>query len=386
VPPRLKRVSATARDLATRLPGLDAHPHALAVLGPALPPQGRPSHAYLFHGPCGTGKRTIARAMAAALLADQAADPVGVAARVARGTHPDLVWVTPSGASEMLVGDIDEPVVAAATRTPFEATRRVFVIERAETMNEQAANRMLKTLEEPPSFVHLILLADRPQDVLATIASRCQPVRFDPLPSERIAAGLEAEGVPAERARACARLSLGDARLARRLADDEGAALRGAAEDLARAALRGEAASAPWGGLLDAARSEGERAAAELRERLAAELDYVPRKEHRRHAREGADALRRAERRARTQTLDLGLRLAGLWLRDVACAADGLTELVYALDRVGDLRAEAAGRDARALRVGLDLVEDTRQRLALHVSEELALEALVCRLELALAS
>ena len=64
--------------------------------------------------------------------------------------HPDLTWVAPSGAAEMLVADIEEPVVAAATRTPFEARRRVFVIERAETMNDQAANRMLKTLEEPP--------------------------------------------------------------------------------------------------------------------------------------------------------------------------------------------------------------------------------------------
>ncbi len=70
--------------------------------------------------------------------------------RVQRGTHPDLTWVTPSGAAEMLVSDIDEPVVAAAARTPFEASRRVFVIEGAETMNEQAANRLLKTLEEPP--------------------------------------------------------------------------------------------------------------------------------------------------------------------------------------------------------------------------------------------
>ena len=121
----------------------------------------RPSHAYLFHGPSGTGKRTVARAFAAALLTDGARDPDGVAERVARDTHPDLTWVTPSGAAEMLVGDIEEPVVAAATRTPFESSRRVFVIEGADAMNDQAANRMLKTLEEPPPFVHL-RAADRP--------------------------------------------------------------------------------------------------------------------------------------------------------------------------------------------------------------------------------
>ena len=85
---------------------------------------------------------------------------------MARGSHPDLTWVTPSGAAEMLVADVAEPVVAAAARTPFESARRVFVIEEAHTLNDQAANRMLKTLEEPPDFVHLLLLTDRPHEVL----------------------------------------------------------------------------------------------------------------------------------------------------------------------------------------------------------------------------
>src|SRR6202047_4098188 len=169
------------------LPGLGVHPHARAVLGPALPPHGEPSHAYLFHGPAGTGKRTIARAFAADLLADGAPDPAGVRERVRRGSHADLTGGTPSGAAEMRVSDVEEPVVAAAARTPFESSRRVFVIEAVDTMNDQAANRMLKTLEEPPAFVHLLLLTDRPHDVLATIASRCQAVRFDPLPARRIA-------------------------------------------------------------------------------------------------------------------------------------------------------------------------------------------------------
>src|SRR5450631_2461129 len=155
------------------LAGIERHPHALAVLGPALGPAGRPSHAYLFHGPAGVGKRSIARAFAAALLAEGAGEPEAVRQRVLRLAHPDLTWVRPSGAAEMLVSDIDEPVVAAAARTPFESARRVFVIESAETMNEQAANRLLKTLEEPPAFAHLILLSDRWQDVLPTLLSRC---------------------------------------------------------------------------------------------------------------------------------------------------------------------------------------------------------------------
>ena len=119
----------------------------------------------------------------------------------------------------------------------------MFVIEAVDTMNDQAANRMLKTLEEPPDFVHLLLLTDRREDVLATIASRCQPVRFDPLPPQRIAERLGE--LDEERAQACARLALGDARLAARLASEQGAALRASAEGFVRAALAGTSGSAP---------------------------------------------------------------------------------------------------------------------------------------------
>jgi DNA polymerase-3 subunit delta' len=382
----------TVVDPVELLPGIDAHPHARAVLLPALAPHGSPSHAYLFHGPAGTGKRAVARAFAAALLMRGARNPATVAERVARDSHPDLTWVTPSGSAEMLVADIEEPVVAAASRTPFESARRVFVIEGAETMNDQAANRMLKTLEEPPSFTHLVLLADRREDVLPTIASRCQPVRFDPLPSALIARRLGGVGggdddagasahIDGERALACARLALGDAGVAELLAGEEGEALRARAEDFVRSAIAGATAKRMWLGLLDVAKAAGTAAGERAQEKLELELELVPGKERKRYERDGAEARRRGERRTRTRTLDIGLRLAELWLRDVLCICEGAPELVYAVDRRAQLDEDAAGRDALALRRGIELVADARLSLGLNVSEELALEALAYRLQ-----
>lgn len=370
---------------ADALTALESHPHARAVLAPALPPAGTPSHAYLFHGPPGAGKGAVARAFAAALLADGARTPETVAERVARGAHPDLTWTRPSGAGEMLVADIEGPVVAAAAHTPFESRRRVFVIEDAHAMNDQAANRLLKTLEEPPPFAHLVLLAPSTRDVLATIASRCQPVRFDPLTVARIEELLGGEGEGeggaggAHRA-ACARLALGDARRARELAGPHGVALRGHAEAFARAALRGELAERPWQPLLALAREEAARVGEAQAERVAAELELLPTKERKRHQREAVEAQRRSERRARTRALDEGLQLVELWLRDAWAVAKGAEDLAHNRDRLGELREDAAARGPRALGAGVELVCDTRLRLALNVSEELALEALAYRL------
>ena len=358
---------------------VDRHPHARAVLRAALPPEGHASHAYLFHGPAGAGKREAARAFAAELLAEGAADPESARRRVLDGVHPDLTWVAPSGAAEMLVADIDEPVVAAATRTPFEARRRVFVIERADTMNDQAANKMLKTLEEPPPFAHLVLLTDRPANVLPTIASRCQHVRFDALPVSELAARLEARGVAPETARACARLALGDGERALWLALGRGPALRQAAEGYARAALRDELGAKPWKALLDEAKRSGEEAAKAVEERADAELEVTASKDRKRVEREGVERGRRASRRAATATLDHGLQLAGLWFRDLACLADGAEEVVHHADRLDALREDLAlGR--RPYRAYVDAVDDTRQRLVLNVNEELALEALAYRI------
>ncbi len=361
------------------LPGIEAHPHARSVLVPALPPANA-SHAYLFHGPPATGKRRLARAFAAALLADGAPDPSGAAARVSRGTHPDLTWVRPSGAAEMLVADVEGPVIEAASRTPFEASRRVFVIESAEAMNDQTANRMLKTLEEPLPYVHLILLTEDRRAVLPTIASRCQHVRFDAPPVASIAQRLAEQGVERARAESCARLSLGDSRLARWLAGEDGERLRAQVEGWIDVAMRGDLDKRPWLELLELAKQEGTKAAQETRANMEERAELLPEKEQRRLRREGVESERRAERRRRAAVLDLGLRLAELSLRDCFCIACGASSAVHGVDREAALRARASAHPAAGLCGAVELVAETRMRLQLHVSEELALEVLSYRL------
>jgi DNA polymerase III subunit delta' len=362
------------------LAGTEDHPHARIVLSSAL--ADAPSHAYLFHGPAGTGKRTVARAFAAELLADGAEDPEGVRRRVERGTHPDLAWVRPSGAHVMRVEDVDDPVVAAATRTPFEGSRRVFVLERVDTLNDQAANRMLKTLEEPPDFVHLILLTDALGRVIETVVSRCQLVRFEPLPAARIAAALEEEGVPAERARACARLALGNAGRARYLTSPDGEELRAQVDQVVASALAGgPRGSDPWRPLLERAerrRAEAEDAAAAERARR---LELEPQgRERRAIERDLEEAARRDGRRARTEVLDLALSLTGLAFRDLVCVAEDAPEAVLGGDRSTALAEQARGRDPRRLREAAERCEDVRQALELNVMEDLALAALSFRL------
>jgi DNA polymerase-3 subunit delta' len=363
------------------LAALEPHPHAAAVLGAALQPDRRPAHAYLLHGPAGTGKRDAARAFAAELLSREAGDPENARARVWHGSHPDLTWVAPSGAHEMLRRDVDEAVVGAAARTPFEAPWRVFVLERVDTMNDETANSLLKTVEEPPSYVVLLLLTDRPSQVLPTIASRCQAVRFDALGAEAVAQRLQSRGVAPEAALACARLSLSDGEKALALGLADGPALRAHAEAFARAPLAGRAATAPWEPLLKTAQHRGRVAREAVDAALAEELAYLPKKEHKRREREFGEQAQRAERRARTGALDQALQLAGLWYRDMACVAAGAPELAHHSDRLDALREDAADRGDGVLREALELVDDARARLALNVDPQLLLEALAYRLE-----
>ena len=356
----------------TALEDSTAHqPRVRAALDAAL--RAGPSHAYLFRGPRGAGKRAVARAFAAEILAGGAEDPDDARRRALLdpSPHPDLVWLAPSGAQH-LVDTVRERVIRAASYRPFEGARRVFVLESAEAMRDESQNAMLKTLEEPPGFAHLILLSSEPEALLETIASRCQPVEFSSLPLDAVEAALDGDQ---DEVTAAARLSAGDLERARFLLTDQGRKLRAAALALAGASTR--PASKPWGSLLRSAEEIGSDAEAAAREALDAEKEAGVK----RSAKELNDEAKRVGRRRRTAVLDFGLSLCASWLRDLAAIGVGAERVVFNRDRLGQLRAAAEGLDPAAARRAGELVQDTRRRLVLNVSEELALEALCFRLE-----
>jgi DNA polymerase-3 subunit delta' len=365
-----------------QLSGVERHPQARALLETALRADA-PAHAYLFYGPSGAGKRAIALAFAASLLADGDAQSY---ARAQRRAHPDLTWVEPSGAAELLVGDIDHAVVRAASLTPFQARRRVFVIVGAERMGEEAANRLLKTLEEPPPDVHLILIASDRERVIATVRSRCQAVRFEPALADEVAARLAGEGIAeGERALACALLADGDLERARELAQPAGRALRAGVGAFAQGVLERSQGS-PWQVLLADARERSAIALGALKEQQERELESVARAERARVARAHSEAQRRLERRVRTERLDLALTLLERYLRDAWALVQGAPELLYAADCLPELEALALDWGAddhqrrERLAAGIESVAATRLRLTLNVSEELACESLFYRL------
>jgi DNA polymerase-3 subunit delta' len=349
-----------------------------------------PSHAYLFRGPRGAGKAAVARTFAAEILAAGAIDPDDARRRVLidPSPHPDLVWLRPRGAQHM-VEEVRERVIRAASYRPFESEKRVFVIETAEAMRDESQNALLKTLEEPPDFVHLVLLTAEPSMLLETIASRCQPIDFAPLPPEAIEAQLSGAGSPEEIA-AAARLSAGDVARAHFLLSDSGRDLRAAALELGRAVEGGSpdtqhasasgespsTAPAAWSHLLKAAEAVGEEAEATTRDLLDEETEAGVK----RSARDIGDEAKRAGRRRRTETLDLALELNASWFRDLAATASGATDVVFNRDHLADLQSRAAALDPARPRRAAELVQDTRRRLDLNVSEELALEALAFRL------
>lgn len=188
---------------------------------------------YLFTGAAGMGKGALARATAQTVMCLQLAhDPVDACGvcescrRFGAGTHPEVVTFLPAGEQTQIFQFWERenrPQSGILTRTlnyaPMIGRRRVYIIERAETLTESAANSLLKVLEEPPSYVLFILLAPNPASVLPTIVSRSQMVRLVPAARTDLEVYLHKTlGVESERAALYAALAEGKTGQAVRLA------------------------------------------------------------------------------------------------------------------------------------------------------------------------
>ena len=362
-----------------------AQPSARIALAAAVE---APSHAYLFSGPAGSGKHEAARAFAAELLALGAPDPESARRRALLdpSPHPDLAWLRPAGAQH-LVEEVRERIIEAAPYRPFEGEHRVFVLERADAMAEESQNALLKTLEEPAPYAHIVLVSAQPSALLETVRSRCQVIGFAALGPEALAERLAAAhpGTEPVEIMSAARLAGGDLGLASLLLSDTGRELRAQAEALARGARAGELDGSPWRSLLSAAEKRGEEAGEEAKARFDALADQAKdasdRRGEQRLRREGTEAAKRATRRGRTEALDAGLALVASWFRDVAATGDGARDLALNADRHAELAEDAQELDPRRARRAAELVMGTRRRLSVNVSEELAVEALAFRVE-----
>ena len=196
--------------------------------------EGRVPHALLFSGPEGVGKKKTALAASAALLCLEPKNGLACGAcksckALAAGTHPDLFAVLPESSGKAAPSVKIEQIRTMrgeVSRAPLISGRRAVLIDDAETMNDAAANALLKTLEEPTGDTTFFLITGARQAVLPTIVSRCTGVMFGPLDAETIAWVLAEHGVPEDARGALAALSDGSAGQALRLFSEDALPLR----------------------------------------------------------------------------------------------------------------------------------------------------------------
>jgi DNA polymerase-3 subunit delta' len=325
-----------------------------------------PAHAYLLHGPAGVGKRRAALAFASELLCG---DP-----RVGRRTHPDLYVLEPLG--DQIRIDAVRELRRDLHLRPFEAERRVYLILGAHLLNDEAADALLKDLEEPPSYAVIVLVADELGSLPETIRSRCQHVPFRRLSERAVRAEVQARApeLSEEEAISIARVAGGRLDRAERLLDPTAARRRAELLETARAVYAdpefdpGAAAER----LLGAAKAK----AAEAKEQEEAALEGLELP-----AREAEQRVRRAGRGAEREELLAALEELAAWYRDLVAAAAGAESALVHADRTAELVEDGTLERLEGAELAAELVRETwRNFEEFQLSHGLALEALFVEL------
>lgn len=146
------------------------------------------SHSYIFEGPYGVGKKTLANEFAKVLLCENPNKPCGICKSckmIEAGTHPDINHVK-RDTKITKIDTVREQVIKYMDIKPYVGEYKIVIIEEADTLNIEGQNAMLKTIEEPPSYGIIILVTQNLASLLPTIKSRCIHMRFSPLPNQSV--------------------------------------------------------------------------------------------------------------------------------------------------------------------------------------------------------
>jgi DNA polymerase-3 subunit delta' len=347
------------------------------------------SHAYLLSGPEGLAKTAFARELAVALVcACGGCGTCPECERARRGIHPDLHVVEREG--DLIRVEQVGPVIADLSLKPFAAGRRVWVIPEVEYLHPAAANKLLKSIEEPPAYVFFLLVTDRLERVLPTIVSRCQMVEFRPLSDADVAAYLrESHGLDGVAAEALARLSTGSVERAVRLAGDARGADRRAeylrhaarAAGLARGGSEGDPPAAFIGVLERQVKETATRVQGDLDEQLAVlTQQFQDKRDLEWYTKKAVERAKREEARLRRIAAQDAVDLLGAWVRDLWVVSCGASDVLWNCDRADELAGAAVATPEYYARL-MAVVARTRKDLYLNIDQKLALQALFARFE-----
>jgi DNA polymerase-3 subunit delta' len=330
-----------------------------------------PAHAYLFHGPPGVGKRRAALTFAGELIGDPG--------RVERRAHPDLYVLEPLG--DQIRIDAVRDLRHDLHMRPFEADRRVYLIFGAHSLNDEAADALLKDLEEPPAYAVIVLVADDLGPLPETIRSRCQLVSFRRLSEKTVREEVasRAPGLSEAEQKALARVAGGRLDRVDRMLDPQAAKRREALLEVARSVYvdpvfePADAADVLMGIAGDRA-AEAKARALEENEQLE-----LP-------AREAEQRVRRAARGAEREELLLCLEELAAWYRDLVVVGLGAEGAAVHVDRIEHLREDAVRDRVPGAEAAAEVVRDTwRMFEEYQLQAGLMLEALFVKLRRALA-